>query len=86
MLEFNLMKGMHEKLNYFLDKYSIIDLDDGVHIMVARHLKDIADHKSYLSNLRLCLRFENQRKIFKDTSRYLLIMRPRVLVFSYSYM
>ena len=44
MLEFNLMKGMHEKLNYLLDKYSIIDLDTGVHTMVARHLKDVADH------------------------------------------
>ncbi len=44
MLEFNLMKGMHEKLNYFLDKYSIIDLDTGIHTMVARHLKDVADH------------------------------------------
>ncbi len=27
LLEFNLIKGMHEKMNYFRDKYAIIDLD-----------------------------------------------------------
>ena len=32
MLEFNLMKGMNEKLNYFQDKYSIIDLDNTIPI------------------------------------------------------
>ena len=49
MLEFNLMKGMHIKLNYFQNKYAIHDLDTTIPISVVRN------------------------------------MRPRLLVFSYSY-
>lgn len=40
MLEFNLLKGMHAKLNYFEDKHSIIDLDSCIPICVTRNQEE----------------------------------------------
>ena len=40
MLEFNLMKGMHIKLNYFQNKYAIHDLDTTIPISVVRNMQE----------------------------------------------
>jgi len=40
MLEFNLIKGMFIKLNYFQNKYAIHDLDSSIPICVVRNMID----------------------------------------------
>lgn len=44
MLEFNLMKGMQIKLNYFQNKYAIHDLDSTLPLSVVRNMQEQADH------------------------------------------
>ena len=59
MLEFNLIKGMYAKLNYFQNKYAIHDLDSTILISVVRDMQEQAAHFSYINTLRLILKFDN---------------------------
>jgi hypothetical protein len=72
-LENYIVKGMNEKMNYFVNQYQIFDLEYNIPLQQSTN--------NNLMNKGLNERFPEQRKIFEDTSRSLSIDFAKIINF-----
>ena len=80
--ELFVVKGLNEKKNYLINSYSIYDLESNIPIQsTERNFHAKRSSKLATKNMKRH-RYNNQRKIYADNTRYIGMEMPNILSFA----
>ena len=71
---------MYQRLNYLVDPLYVYDLE--FNIPYSRNTSQGAEGELIVNQLQSIIKWQNQRKIYEDSSRFLDIEKPYLLNFS----
>ena len=76
---------MYQKLNYYLNNDYVYDLEFGMPLH-ANTFQSKAASQSVVHQLQCIVKWANQRKIFKDSTRFLDVEAPYILNYTHTRM